>query len=59
MYHGFAGHDTGLSEVEPLTCPYKFEEQILLGYSDTSFHDFEYNVLIPLEKTFISTRLLI
>ena len=55
MFHGFAGEDTGVVEVEPLTCPYRFEQKILLGHTDYGFHELEEKVIQPLEKIFIST----
>lgn len=54
MFHGFAGEETGVSEVEPKTCPYRFEEQILLGYTEYSYRELEDRVLKPLCNEFIS-----
>lgn len=59
MFHGWAGNSTGVSEVIPRTCPYRFEEQILLGNIDYGFAELDHEIVAPLKKQFISTTLLI
>ena len=54
MFHGWAGDSTGVSEVIPKTCPYRFEQQILLGNIDYSFAELDNRIVEPLKKQFIS-----
>lgn len=45
MFHGWAGTYTGVSEVEPRTCPYRFEKQVLLGNVDYTFYEFDRKIV--------------
>lgn len=54
MFHGWAGKNTGVSEVMPKSAPYRFDEQILLGTIDYSFWELDEKIIEPLRKKYIS-----
>lgn len=59
MFHGWAGKQSGVSEVEPKSAPYRFEKQVLLGTTKYRYWEFEEEIMAPLRVIYTSKPSLI